>query len=114
MKPGHKHIISITGFEGEERERIKQMVVETGAKLTTYMNKQNTVLVCKKIDLTNKKCLKAKELSIPMVNVLWLSDLLMGNTSQILQYENAKYQSFTQQQPLRIDFTVVPHLMSKF
>lgn len=113
-KPGHKHIICLTGFEEEERDRVKQMIIETGARLTTYLSKQNTVMICKKIDMTSKKCAKGKEFGLPMVNIVWLTDLLLGNTSQILQYENAKYQTYTLQQPLRIDYTIVSHLMSKF
>lgn len=113
MKPGMKHIITISGFENEERERIKRMIEESGAKLTTYLNRQNTVMVCKRLDQMNKKFIHAKEFNIPMVNVVWLSDLLLGNTSMISQFESPKYQQYTLPQPLRIDHTILPQLMSK-
>lgn len=114
MKPGMKHIITIMGFEGDERERVKRMVEESGAKLTTYMNRQNTVMVCKRPDQSNKKFMYAKEFNIPVVNVVWLSDLLLGNTSSISQFDATKYQQYNLQQPLRIDHSVVPQLMSNF
>lgn len=102
------------GFEGDERERVKRMVEESGAKLTTYMNRQNTVMVCKRPDQSNKKFMYAKEFNIPVVNVVWLSDLLLGNTSSISQFDATKYQQYNLQQPLRIDHSVVPQLMSNF
>jgi PAX-interacting protein 1 len=113
MKPGSKHIITIMGFEGDERERVKRMIEESGAKLTTYMNRQNTVVVCKKLDQTHKKYIHAKEFNIPMVNLVWLSDLLLGNTSAISLYDSPKYQQYNLPTPLKIDPTIVIQLMSK-
>jgi len=54
----------------------------------------------------------AKEFNIPVVNVVWLSDLLLGNTSSISQFDSTKYQQYNLQQPLRIDHSVVPQLMN--
>lgn len=113
-KPGSKHVITILGFENEERERVKQMIKETGARLTSFMNRQNTIVISKKLDTAHKKYLRAKEFNIPLVNVVWLSDMLLGNTSTTAQYESPKYQQYTLPQPLRIDHNIVPHLMSKF
>lgn len=114
MRPGMKHIITIMGFENEDRERVKRMVEESGAKLTTYMNRQNTVVVAKRPDQTHRKYMYAKEFNIPVVNLVWLSDLLLGNTSAISQFDSSKYQQYNLQQPLRIDHSLVLHLMSKF
>lgn len=113
MKPGQKHLITIMEFEGDERERVKRMIEESGAKLTTYLNRQNTVMVCKRPDQTNKKYIHAKEFNIPMVNIVWLSDLLLGNTSMISQYDSPKYQQYNLQQPLKIDHAILPQLMSE-
>ena len=46
--PCSKHIISLSGFEGEERNKVKIMVETLGAKLTVYFSKHNTVLVCRR------------------------------------------------------------------
>lgn len=113
MRPGMKHVITIMSFEGDERERVKRMIEESGAKLTTYLNRQNTVMVCKRLDLMKKKYVYAKEFNTPMVNVVWLSDLLLGNTSMISQYDSPKYQQYNLPQPLRIDHSILPQLMSK-
>lgn len=113
QKPATKHIVSITGFEGEERERLKQMVMESGARLTTYFARQNTVLIAKRTDPANPKFKRAKEWSIPVVNAIWLSDILLGNLSQMSQYETSKYQQFNLTSPFRIDYALIPHLMSK-
>lgn len=41
-------IIAYSGFEGEERARIKVMIELVGAKCTSYLSQQNTLLVCRK------------------------------------------------------------------
>jgi PAX-interacting protein 1 len=114
QKPATKHIMSITGFEGEERDRIKTMIEESGARLTTYFSKQNTVLICKSVGAsTNMKEKKAKEWNVPLVNVAWLSDILLGNLSGMSQYETQKYQQFNNPTPFKIDYVLVPQLMSE-
>lgn len=41
-------IITITNFEGEDRLRIKEMIIKTGAKYTSYMTQKNTIIICKR------------------------------------------------------------------
>jgi len=48
-KPCKNHIIAFSGFEGEERARIRFMVEATGAKCTSYFTKHNHVLVCRRL-----------------------------------------------------------------
>jgi hypothetical protein len=47
-KPCKNHIISLSGFEGEERARIRFMIEATGAKCTSYLTRQNYILVSRK------------------------------------------------------------------
>ncbi|KAL8572757.1 hypothetical protein ACOMHN_030339 [Nucella lapillus] len=75
-KPCKNQIISITNFMGEERKRVKQMICAIGAKYTGYMTRTNSVLVCKRPG--GMKFEKAKEWRVPVVNVQWLSDLVLG------------------------------------
>lgn len=110
QKPAPKHNMSITGFEGDERARIKQMIEESGAKMTPYFSKSNTVLICKRID--NQKYKYAKEWNIPTVNTVWLSDILLGNLSAMQQCDGPKYQQFNLNSPFRIDYNLVMHLMT--
>lgn len=111
QRPATRHIIGISGFEGEERARIKNMIDESGAMLTTYLSRHNTVLICKKPD--GPKYKRAKDWNIPVVNTVWLSDILLGNLSGMSQFETAKYQQYNITGPFRIDYGLVPHLMSK-
>lgn len=42
-------IMSITGFKGEERNRVKYMIELTGAKVTTYFSSDNHFLICRRL-----------------------------------------------------------------
>ncbi|KAL1400707.1 hypothetical protein pipiens_007212 [Culex pipiens pipiens] len=110
QKPATKHNMSLTGFEGEERVRIKQMIEESGAKMTPYFSKSNTVLICKRID--NQKYKFAKDWNVPTVNTVWLSDILLGNLAAMQQCDGPKYQQFNLSCPFRIDYNLVMHLMT--
>lgn len=111
QRPLTKHIISLTGFEGDERNRIKRMVDESGAHLTTYFTRHNSVLICKKLE--GNKYKRAKDWNTPVVNCVWLSDILQGNLSHMSQYDQQKYQQYNVNAPFRIDYSLVAHLMSK-
>ena len=45
-KPGKNLIISVSGFHGRDRQRVKHMIEECGARYTGYFTKHNTTLVC--------------------------------------------------------------------
>ena len=47
-KPGKNLIISVSGFDGRDRQRVKHMIEECGARYTGYLTKHNTTLVCRK------------------------------------------------------------------
>lgn len=111
QRPATKHIICVSGFEGDERIRVKQMVEESGALYTPYFSRHNSVLICKKLE--GNKYKRAKDWNIPVVNCVWLSDILQGNLSHMSQYDQQKYQQFNVTGPLRIDYSLVAHLMSK-
>ena len=46
--PCTKQIISLSGFEDEEREKVKQMIKVLGAKCTSFFSRYNTLLVCRR------------------------------------------------------------------
>lgn len=112
QRPATKHIISITGFEGNERKRVKEMVTESGALFTPYFSRHNSVLICKRQD--GNKFKRAKDWNIPVVNCVWLSDILQGNLSHMSQYDQQKYQQYNVNAPFRIDYSLVAHLMSEY
>ena len=47
-KPCNGLIVSVTGFENEERNIIKMMLQLVGAKYTGYFSKKNSLLICKR------------------------------------------------------------------
>lgn len=47
-KPCKDLIVSVSGFENEERNIIKLMLQLVGAKYTGYFSKHNNLLVCRK------------------------------------------------------------------
>ncbi|UYV61255.1 PAXIP1 [Cordylochernes scorpioides] len=116
-KPCKDQMISTTHFEGDERERVKIMIRATGAKYTTYMSHHNTVLIARKNE--GDKVAKAKDWKIPVVNVTWLQDVMLGHTNALQLVHSPKYRHFVTEsnpeaQPVdlfKMDFTIVPHLI---
>nr|CAH7749107.1 unnamed protein product [Callosobruchus chinensis] len=107
--PASKHLISISGFEGNDRNRVKRMIKYTGAKCTTYFSKHNTLLISAKSDC--KKSQYAKKWQIPVVNVQWLTDIMLGHFTAMNQMENQIYQQFPNPPNFSFDPKLVPNLM---
>lgn len=108
--PCGKQIISFSGFEGEERAKVKFMLEALGAKYTNYFSRHNTLLVCRRPDGLKYK--KAREWQTSVVNAQWLTDLLCGQMNALHQLEGPKYQQFSLSNPFRLDYSLVPHLMA--
>ena len=59
------------------------------------------------------KYTKAKEWKVPTVSVQWLNDVLFNSNLNAEQnMHNPKYQDFKAENPLRVDYGLVPHLMT--
>lgn len=108
--PCAKQIVSLSGFEGEERAKVKYMLEALGAKVTNYFTRHNTLLVCRRPD--GQKYKKAREWQTGVVNAQWLTDLLCGQMNALHQTENPKYQQYSLSNPFRLDYSLVPHLMA--
>ncbi|XP_049879370.1 PAX-interacting protein 1 isoform X2 [Pectinophora gossypiella] len=109
-RPARGHRVALSGWRGDERERLLFAIDHVGAKVTPYMTRDNTVLVCKRAE--GNKYRRAREWNIPVVTAHWLTDLLLGNMSALSQIENAKYQQFNMPSPFRMDYSLVSHLMN--
>lgn len=109
-KPCKNWIIAVTNFEGEERSILKQMIITTGAKYTGYMTRLNSLLVTKRQE--GKKCEKAREWGIPVVNVQWLNDVLFGHLEALRLPMAQKYQQYSGVNQFKVDYALVPHLMT--
>ncbi|XP_064634696.1 PAX-interacting protein 1-like [Lineus longissimus] len=108
-KPCANQIICVTNFEGDERTKIKHMVTVIGAKYTGYMTHKNSALVCKKMG--GLKYEKAKEWRIPVVNVAWLSDLVLGNLDALRIPVHKNYHQFGLEDDFKIDNAKVTKLL---
>ncbi|KAH8876982.1 PAX-interacting protein 1 [Schistosoma japonicum] len=59
-------IISLTGFEGKDRQKIEMIIRQIGATFTDYLEPSNTLLVCKQP--SGKKYETAQLWDIPCIN----------------------------------------------
>lgn len=107
--PASKHLISLSGFVNSERNRIKHMIKYIGATFTSYMSKHNTLLIAGKAE--GSKYLHAKKWATPVVNVQWLTDVMLGHFSALNQLEHIKYQQFPNPPSFNFEPNLVPSLM---
>ncbi|XP_038053452.1 PAX-interacting protein 1-like isoform X2 [Patiria miniata] len=99
--PCKDQVISMSGFEGGERNDVKTLIELLGAKYTGYFTRGNTLLVCNRME--GAKYEKAQEWQIPVINVQWLNDLVLGNHESIRNLNAARYQVYDQPDPFKID-----------
>ncbi|CAF4800475.1 unnamed protein product [Pieris macdunnoughi] len=109
-RPARHHRAVLSGWRRDERRRLACCLRQVGAKLTPYMTRDNTVLICKRAE--GNKYRRAREWAIPVVSAAWITDLLLGNMTALSQIENAKYQQFNLASPFRMDHGLVSHLMN--
>jgi len=83
IRPASKHVVSTTGFHQKERELIKSMIHVAGARFTSCLTRNSTILICKK--LVGLKHGKACEWNIPCVTLQWLRDILSSDTPSASQ-----------------------------
>lgn len=80
-------------------------------QFTTYFSKHNTLLISARSD--GPKFAHAKKWGIPVVNVQWLTDVMLGNFSALNQMEHLKFQQFTVPPNFCFDPILVPNLMRR-
>ena len=80
--PLTKHFVTMTGFEGLERARIRYMIRSLGGNYSGHLGRWHTHLIARESG-SSEKYIKALEWSIPIVNGLWLSELFLGNTATL-------------------------------
>ncbi|XP_071121795.1 PAX-interacting protein 1-like [Mytilus edulis] len=107
-KPCSNQVLCMTNFEGEERIRIKQMINAIGARYTGHMTHGNTALICRKPE--GEKYEKAKEWKLAVVNVHWLTDLVLGHLDALKLPVQPKYLQLYPD-PFQMDVSLVHHLM---
>ena len=105
-----KHmILTLTGFEGRDRDWVKDMIKLSGAKYTSYFTRHNHAIICKTAD--GEKYTKAKEWKVPTVSVQWLNEVLFGNVNGAQVMNNPKFQNF-KEDPFKMEYALVPNLIA--
>ncbi|XP_059490268.1 PAX-interacting protein 1-like isoform X2 [Neocloeon triangulifer] len=107
-RPLKKFIITSSGFTAEEKERIKYIVTTLGGRYTPYLTKENKILICRKAE--GKKYNQARQWRTTIVNAHWLHEIMLGQFRALHASGYAKYQQFNDN-PLGLDYSIVPHLM---
>ena len=102
-------ILTLTGFEGRDRDFIKDMIKMVGATFTGYFSKHNHAIICKRP--MGEKFEKAREWRVPAVSIQWLNEVMFGSGNAAQSINNPRYQQFKPDEPLRIDYNLVPHLI---
>lgn len=81
-------------------------------QFTSYFSKHNTLLIAAKGE--GAKYNHAKKWGIPVVNVQWLTDIMLGSFTALNQTENIMYQQFSTPPNFSFDPKLVPNLMRKY
>ena len=102
-------ILTLTGFEERDRDFVKDMIKMAGATYTGYFSKHNHAIICKRP--MGEKFEKAREWRVPAVAIAWLNDVLFGSSNAAQSMNNPRYQQFKPEEPLRIDYNLIPHLI---
>ena len=102
-------ILTLTGFEERDRDFVKDMIKMAGATYTGYFTKHNHAIICKRP--MGEKFEKAREWRVPAVAIAWLNDVLFGSSNAAQSMNNPRYQQFKPEEPLRIDYNLIPHLI---
>ena len=106
-----KHmILTITGFEGRDRDWVKDMIKLSGAKYTSYFTRHNHAIICKTAE--GPKYNKAKDWKVPTVSVQWLNEVLFGNVNGAQVMNNPKFQNFKLEDPFKMEYALVPNLIA--
>ncbi|XP_013410668.1 PAX-interacting protein 1 [Lingula anatina] len=101
QKPCTDQLISVSGFVGAERARIKHMLQIIGAKYVGFLAHSHSALIVKR--LQGIKYEKAMEWKVPVVNVQWLNDLVLGHMSALKLPVHSRYQQYNLEDDFRVD-----------
>ncbi|CAB3993743.1 Hypothetical predicted protein [Paramuricea clavata] len=100
-------IISVTGFEGKERQILKNMIYIIGAKYTGYLSRSVTHLICR--NETSEKYKKAREWDIICTNARWISDIMTGGCDYPVNMK--RYKTFGSDNELDINMILAKELL---
>nr|SVE70291.1 EOG090X027U [Daphnia similis]SVE70915.1 EOG090X027U [Daphnia similis]SVE71546.1 EOG090X027U [Daphnia similis]SVE72179.1 EOG090X027U [Daphnia similis] len=91
-RPCRNMLASLSGFEGDDRLRVRFMCEAVGLKYTGHFCSQHDVLICRKAE--GPKFQKAREWRKPVVTTTWIAQVYFGFLNAIPQIHHPKYQQF--------------------
>ncbi|XP_016664872.1 PAX-interacting protein 1-like isoform X3 [Acyrthosiphon pisum] len=104
----HKQI-AIANFQIDEYHKIKAMVEITGATVINKISSSTFIVISLKLE--GEMIKKALSLKIPVVNVQWITDILLGEEIGLKHFKRKKYQKFDLRNPYRMNYKKVSTLM---
>lgn len=90
-RPCADQLFCMTNFEGEDRERVKRMIACVGARYTGYMTRAHSALIARAPG--GRKQERAVEWQVPVVNLHWLSSIVLGDLYVLKIPIHARYQA---------------------
>lgn len=113
-RPCRNMLASLSGFEGDDRLRVRFMCEALGLKYTGHFCSQHDVLICRKAE--GPKFQKAREWRKPVVTTTWLAQVYFGFLNAIHQIHHPKYQQFNlpayQQDPLKFELHMAGNFLA--
>ena len=85
------------------------MMKIAGDTFTGYFTKHNNALICKRP--VGEKFENVREWKVPAVSIQWLNDVLFRSANATQSMSNPIYQQFKPEESLRIDYSLVQHLI---
>jgi PAX-interacting protein 1 len=113
-RPCRNMLVSSSGFEGDDRQRVRFMCEAVGLKYTGHFSSQHDVLICRKPE--GPKFQKAREWRKPVVTTSWIAQVYFGFLNAIQQIHHPKYQQFNlpayQQDPLKFELNMAGNFLA--
>nr|SVE91631.1 EOG090X027U [Daphnia sinensis] len=113
-RPCRNMLASLSGFEGDDRLRVRFMCEAVGLKYTGHFCSQHDVLICRKAE--GPKFQKAREWRKPVVTTTWIAQVYFGFLNAIHQIHHPKYQQFNlpayQQDPLKFELHMAGNFLA--
>ena len=113
-RPCRNMIGSLSGFEGNEKQRIRFICETLGLNCTGHFSSAHDVLICRKPE--GPKFQKARECRKPVVTTTWLAQVYFGFLNAINQIHHPKYQQFNlpayQQDPLKFELNMAGNFLA--
>ncbi|XP_025192742.1 PAX-interacting protein 1-like, partial [Melanaphis sacchari] len=110
--PCEDYQIAIVNFNKNDHFRVKVMAEIAGACVTNKVSHNTHVVISQ--NLEGEIIKRALTFKIPVVNVQWISDILLGEKISFHDSNKIKYQQFELCDPFSINAVRVSHLMEFF